>query len=78
MALLLHMSVNFQCNYHGFVDVQAHSSLEFVEASVTIAMGGMDKDIVNLLRVRKFIEEECIVGFVFHGVFQSIDTENPL
>lgn len=35
------------------------------EASITIATGGMDTDITLLVKLRKFIEEEYMVGSCF-------------
>ena len=39
-----------------------HFSLKYFEASIIIAMDGMDIDIALLVKLRKFIEE-CMVGF---------------
>ena len=38
------------------------SSLKYFEAPVTIAVGGMDIDIGFLMKLRKFIMDECMVG----------------
>lgn len=35
---------------------------EYVEVLVTIVVGGSDIDIALLVKMRKFIEVECIVG----------------
>lgn len=37
------------------------SSLKYFEVSVTIAVDGMDIEIALLVKLTKFIEEECMV-----------------
>ena len=38
--------------------------LKYIEASTTIAVGNMDVDIALLMKLRRFIEDECIAGCV--------------
>ena len=41
---------------------KTHFSLKYFEVRVTIAAGGMDIDVSLLVKLRRFIEEECLVG----------------
>lgn len=47
---------------HPQVQEQTHSSPKYFKASVTIAVGGMDVDVGFLVNLRRFIEEECMIG----------------
>jgi hypothetical protein len=55
------------------------------EASVTIVVGGMDIDIELLMKLRKFIGEECMAGLYFverdealtHNVFGNWRATKP-
>ena len=38
------------------------ASLNNIEALVTIVVGGLDVDIAVLVKMKRFIEEQCIVG----------------
>lgn len=46
-------------------EAQEHTweALKYFEASITIAVGGVDVDIKLLISLRMFIEDHCIVGF---------------
>lgn len=51
------------------------SSVKYFEAFVTIVVGGMDINIGFLVKLRKVIEEECIVecgGALTHKHFQMV------
>ena len=39
---------------------QTCASLKYIEAPMTIAMGGMDVDIMLFVKSKRFIEEQCI------------------
>lgn len=48
--------------------------LKYNEASVNIAVGSVHID-VRLVNLKKFIEENCIVGLCFGGEGWRIDTQ---
>lgn len=41
---------------------RTRTSSKKIEATMTIAMGGMDVDIALLVKLKWFIEEQCIAG----------------
>jgi hypothetical protein len=50
--------------------------IEVFMACVTIAVGGKDVDIALLMNLRKFIEEECLAGYVvLRGSQWSVDAQ---
>lgn len=47
---------------------QTHACLDYIKASVTIccgSLGGMDVDIALLVKLKRFIKEQCIIGLCF-------------
>jgi hypothetical protein len=43
----------------------SHSSLKYFKVSMTVVVGGIDMNIAFLVKLRKFIEEECMVGLCY-------------
>jgi hypothetical protein len=56
------MPLRMQALGHWQTLVEMRSSLKCFEASVTIAVGGMDIDVGLFVNLRAFIEDECTVG----------------
>lgn len=69
-VVILDVSVQFKQHCYGSEDAsacalssaRAKSFIKYFEASMTIAVGGMDIDIAFFVRLRKFIQKEYTAG----------------